>query len=86
MSTNCRQNTIVCQFKFNSTFQLINGISSDFQNLLKYFNSTTIVAFFKILFALLGSVFPNNLVLYLKDLKLLSLAISVLKLVASSFE
>ena len=32
---------------FNSTLQLINGISSDLQKLLKYFNGTTIVAFLK---------------------------------------
>ena len=54
---------------FNSTLKLINGISCDFQKLLKYFNGTAIVAFFRIPFAPLASVFPNNLVLYLKDLK-----------------
>ena len=52
--------------------------------LLKYFNGTAIVAFFRI--PLFPSVFPNNLGLYLKDLKLLLLVISGLKLVASSFE
>ena len=71
---------------FNSTFQLINDISSDLQKLLKYFNDTAIVGFFKIPFAPSTSVFSNHLALYSKDLKLLSLAISALKLVASSFE
>ena len=33
---------------FNSTLQLINGISSDFLKLLKYFNGTAIAAFFRI--------------------------------------
>ena len=45
-----------------------------------------VVAFFKIPFALSALVFSNNLALYIKDLKLLVLAISALKLVASSFE
>ena len=38
---------------FNSTLQLINGILSDLQKLLKYFNSTAIVVFLKIPFAAL---------------------------------
>ena len=59
---------------------------SDLEKLLKYFNGTATAAFFKIPFVLSASLFPNNLVLYLEDLKLLSLAISALKLVASSFE
>ena len=71
---------------FNSTLILINGISSDLQKLLKYLNSTAIVAFFKIPFAPSASVFSNNLALYSKDLKLLLLAISALKGNASSFE
>ena len=33
---------------FNSTLQLINGISSDLQKLLKYFNGTVIAALLKI--------------------------------------
>ena len=33
---------------FNSTLQLINGISSDLQKLLKYFNDAAILAFFRI--------------------------------------
>ena len=69
---------------FNSTLQLINGISSDLQKLIKYFNGTAIVAFLEIPFAPSASVFSNNLALNLKDLKLLVLAISALKFVASS--
>ena len=42
--------------------------------------------FFKIPFALSALLFSHKLVLSLKDLKLLSLAISALKLVASSFK
>ena len=75
---------------FNSTLQLINGILSDLQKLLKYFNGTAIVAFFRISLALFGAgwatVFANNIDLLLKDLKLLLLAISALKLVASSLD
>ena len=63
--------------------QLINGISSDLQKLLKSFNGTAAVAFFKIPFELTVSVSCNNLALYLKDLKLLSLEISALTSVAS---
>ena len=58
--------------------------------LLKYFNGAAIVVFFRIPLAWFGvgwtTVFPNNLALYLKDLKLLVLTISALKLVASSLE
>ena len=43
-------------------------------------------AFFKISFAPSALVFSNNLVLYMKDLKLLVLAITALKLVVSSFK
>ena len=71
---------------FNSTLQLINGILSDLQKLLKHFDGTAIVAFLKVPFAPFAAVFPNHLALYLKDLKLSSLAISALKLVASSLE
>ena len=71
---------------FNSTLQLISGISSHLQKLLKYFNDSGIVAFFRILFAPWTAVFCNNLALYLKDLNLLSLAISTYKLFASSLE
>ena len=58
-------------------------ISKTYSNILI---AQQLLHFLKILFALSASVFPNNLVLYLKDLKLLSLAISALKLAASSFE
>ena len=33
---------------FNSTLKLINGISNDLQKLLRFFNGTKIVAFFRI--------------------------------------
>ena len=50
---------------FNSTSQLINGISSDLQKLLWYFNSTAIAAFSRIPSAAFGAgwatVFANNL-------------------------
>ena len=72
--------------RFNTTLQLINGILRDLQKLLKYFNSAVIAAFFKIPFVPSTSVFSNNLSLYSKDLKLLLLAISTLKLVPSSLE
>ena len=75
---------------FNSTLQVINGISSDLQKLCKYFNGTAIVAFLKIPFggfsADWAALFPNNLTLYLKNLKLSVLAILLLKLFASSLE
>ena len=54
---------------FNWTMQLINGISSDLQTLFRYFYVTAIVVFLKIPFVPSASVFPNYLVLYLKDLK-----------------
>ena len=40
--------------RFISNFQLINVISSDLKNLLKYFNDTALVAFFTVLLALFG--------------------------------
>ena len=46
---------------FSSILQLINRISSDIQKLFKYFNCTAIVVYFRILFASLASVFPNDL-------------------------
>ena len=55
---------------FNSTLQLINGVSRDLQKLLKYFNGTAIIAFPKTPFAPSATVFSNNLALYLEDLKL----------------
>ena len=74
------------QLSFNSTLQLINGISSDLQKLLRYFNSTANVVLLEISFVPSATVFPNNLALYLKDLKTLSFAIAASKLVASSLE
>ena len=66
--------------------QLINGFSSYHQKLLRQFNGTAIVAFFRIPFASSAPVFPYNLALCLKDLKLLLSSILALKLVAPSFE
>ena len=69
--------------------QLINGTASDPHKLLKYFNGIAVAAFFRIPLPTFeagwAAVFPNNLTLYLEDLKLLSLKIFALKLVASSF-
>ena len=81
-----KPNTLSKLLSFNSILQLNKGISSDLQKWLKYFNGTATVAFFSIPFVPSASVFPNNLDLYSKDLKLLSLAISALKLFASSLE
>ena len=71
---------------FVSIFQLINGILNDLQRLLKYFNRTAIIAFFRIPLAPLSTVFPINLALYLKELKCSMFSILVLKIVLSSFE
>ena len=75
---------------FNSTLQLINGILSNLKKLRRYFNDTAIVTFFRVPLSWFGvgwaTVFPIDLVLYSKDLKLLSLAMSASKLVASSLE
>ena len=49
---------------FNLILQLINGISSDIQKLLRNFNRTAIVAFFRIPFAPSETLFPNNLALW----------------------
>ena len=77
-------------FNFDAILQLINGISSDLLKLLRNFNDTAILAFFKISLGSFGTgwaiVFPNNLVLYSKDLKLSVYSRLLLKLVASSFE
>ena len=67
-------------FIFNSTLQLISGISSDLHKLLWYFNGTAIVVFFDIPLFQSALVFPNNLALYLKDLKsiiLLNISIKI---------
>ena len=66
---------------FNLTLQLINGISSDLQRSLRYFDGTEITVF-KISFALLTSAFPKYLIFYIIDFKLLVSS----KLVASSLE
>ena len=63
---------------FNSTLQLINDISRLIAKQLLHF--------FRIPITPSASGLSKNLALYLKDLKLLSLAISALKLGASSFE
>ena len=63
---------------FNSTFKLINSISSDPQKLLKYFNGTAVAAFFKIPFISSATIFPYNLAWFLKDLKSLVFAILLL--------
>ena len=70
--------------------QLINGISSDFQKLLRYFNGTVIVEFFRTPLAAFGAgwaiLFSNSLALYLKYLKILVFATSTLKLVVPSLK
>ena len=53
----------------NMTLQLINDISNDCQKLLRYFNGTVIVAFFRIKLFPSATVFSNNFGLYWKDLK-----------------
>ena len=82
----CRRITI----SFDSLLQLISGILSGLQKLLKYFDGTAIFAFFRIGPAWLevgwASVAPNNLALYLKDLKPLMFSVPLFKLIASSFE
>ena len=73
----------------NYTLQLINGISSNLQKLLKHFNGTATVAYFRIplvLFGLGWPLFPNNLALYLKDLKSSVFPKLLLKPAASSFD
>ena len=60
------------------------------QKLLKYFNRSAVAAGFRIPLAWFrgdwATLFPNNVALYSKDLKLLVLVIFALKLVPSSFE
>ena len=62
-------NKIQSSIQFNSrwTLQFINGISNDFQNLLKYYSGTFIFASFTELFVLLTTpfVFPTRAALYL---------------------
>ena len=66
--------------------QLINGISNDLHNLLRYFNEITIFVFFTELFLLLTAfaVFYTRFALYLNDLEL-SILKSALLAGASSF-
>ena len=71
-------------FKFQFDFAINNGISSDLQKLLRYFNSPAIADFSRMSFA--ASVLPTNLVLCSNNLKVSSSAISTLELVASSLE
>ena len=59
--------------------QLINDISSDLQKLFRYFNGTGVAAFLKIPFAPSARVFPNNLVLHMKDLKIISILNIIIK-------
>ena len=56
---------------FNSTLQLIAGISNDLQKLLRCFNDTAIVAVPKIELFPSATLLSNTLALYLKDLKAL---------------
>ena len=89
LSTACKTQYFACSI-FTSTLKLTNGILSDIQKFLKYFNDTAIVTFSITSFASFKldwtSVFPNYIALYSKHLKLLVLAILALILVASSFE
>ena len=56
------------QFNWRWILLLINGISSDIQKLLKYFNGTTIFVFSTKLFLLLTwVVFPTGVALYVND-------------------
>ena len=76
-------------WNFNSTLQLINGISSYFQK-FRHFNGTAIAASFRISSLTFGtgwvSVSPTNLDLYMKDLKAAVFLILALMLVASCLE
>ena len=71
---------------FNSNLKLINAILSDLQKLLRCFHTTAVVVFLKIPFAPLSSVLFSILTLYLKNLESSICSVSLLKLVASSFE
>ena len=71
---------------FDYNLQLINSILSDFQKLFQYFNGTAIVEFLNNPFAPSDSVPPNNLALYMKDVKLLVFGILLFNLVGSSSE
>ena len=68
------------------SLQLMNNISSDCQKLLIYFNGAAVVPFYRIELLSFATVFPNNLALNLKDLKVLVFAMISFKLAASSLE
>ena len=61
-----------------SILQLTNGIQNDLEKITKYFNETAIFAFLRIPLVPSAAVFPNNLPLYSKDLKVSLLTISAL--------
>ena len=64
---------IQSSIQFNSKWilQLINGISSNLQNLLKYFNGKTIfVSFTKLFPPATPAVFPTGAPFYLNDSEL----------------
>ena len=79
---------IQCFFhlSFNSALQLINDISNNFQNLLRYFNGAAFLAYFKIKLFPSETVFYNDLALYSKDLKALMFSVSASKFFVSSLE
>ena len=58
------------QFNSRWILQLINGISTDLQNLLKYFSGTAIFTFLNTLLLATVAESPMRLDLYLKDDKL----------------
>ena len=61
LSTPAAEKAQYCgHLSFNPILQLINAISSGLQKLLKYFNGTAIVAFFRVPLFPSTSVFPNN--------------------------
>ena len=82
INTSCRQNTMICLFKFQFNF----AINQWHLSINQYIDGTVIAVFLEIPLALSAIVFVNNLTLYLKDLKVLQSAISTLKLIASSLE
>ena len=65
-------------------------MSSDIERLLKYFNETAVIAYFRIFLALIelgwASVFSYNLSLYMKYLKSSVFAILLSKSVATALE
>ena len=71
---------------FNLILQLISDILSNLQKSLRYLNSTAIAVLLKIPLALLPSMSPNSLALYLNYLKVSSLELLLLNLLVYSFE